>query len=164
MKGHRKRFASTKVILSHGRGYLPYAATHFAELGASLSKNRQAEDFMADIRSFYYDTALVTDSGLPSLLATIPLDHIVFGTDYPYASEKVCKIFTSNLDHSNDLTREDREAINGTRVSWYSFVAVFARVIATIMPVESKEYGHLLHEQTTGVAAKIPDFNRSVRM
>ena len=26
LKGHRKRFASTKVILSHGGGYLPFAA------------------------------------------------------------------------------------------------------------------------------------------
>ncbi len=117
MKGHRKRFASTKVILSHGGGFLPYAATRFAELGASLSNDRDAEDFMTDIRSFYYDTALVADSGLPSLLATIPGDHIVFGTDYPYASEKVCKIFTANLDKSEELEPHAREAINRNAAS-----------------------------------------------
>ncbi len=55
---------------------------------------------MNDIRSFYYDTALVATSGLPSLLSTIPSEHLVFGTDYPYASEKVCKVFTANLDKS----------------------------------------------------------------
>ena len=100
LKGHRKRFASTKVILSHGGGYLAFAATRFAELSASLSKDRDAEDFMTDIRSFDYDTALVAPNGLPSLLSVIPSEQIVFGTDYPYASEKVCKTFTANLDKS----------------------------------------------------------------
>ncbi|MBB6143807.1 aminocarboxymuconate-semialdehyde decarboxylase [Silvibacterium bohemicum] len=117
LKGHRKRFASTKVILSHGGGYLPFAATRFAELGASLSKDRNAEDFMTDIRSFYYDTALVSPSGLPSLLGTIPCEHIVFGTDYPYASEKVSKIFTANLDQSAEVDADSLEAINRNAAS-----------------------------------------------
>ncbi len=112
LKEHRKRFASTKVILSHGGGYLPFAATRFAELSASLSKDRDAEDFMTDIRSFYYDTALVAPSGLPSLLGVIPSEHIVFGTDYPYASEKVCKIFTANLDESRGLDIDVLQSIN----------------------------------------------------
>ena len=91
LKGHRRRFSSTKVILSHGSGYLPFAASRFCALGASLVKDRSPENFMADIHSFYYDTALLAPSGLPSLLAAIPLGQIVFGTDYPYASEKVSK-------------------------------------------------------------------------
>ena len=112
LKEHRKRFASTKVILSHGGGYLPFAATRFAELSASLSKDRDAEDFMTDIRSFYYDTALVAPSGLPSLLGMISSEHIVFGTDYPYASEKVSKIFTANLDESGGLEVDVLPSIN----------------------------------------------------
>lgn len=112
LKGHRKRFASTNVILSHGGGYLPFAATRFAELGSSLSKDRSPEDFMTDIQSFFFDTALVSPSGIPSLIGTIPLSQIVFGTDYPYASEKVSKTFDSNLDHSTLLTSEQVDRIN----------------------------------------------------
>ncbi len=112
LKGHRKRFASTKVILSHGGGYLPFAATRFAELGASLAKDRSPEDIMADIKSFYFDTALVAPSGIPSLIGTIPLDQIVFGTDYPYASEKVSKTFDANLDNSPLLAQDQVEIIN----------------------------------------------------
>ncbi len=41
---------------------------------------------------------LVAPSGLPSLLAFAKPGQIVFGTDYPYASEPVCKTFTRNLD------------------------------------------------------------------
>ena len=112
LKEHRKRFASTKVILSHGGGYLPFAATRFAELGASLAKDRSPEDIMADIQSFYFDTALVAPSGLPSLMGTVPVGQIVFGTDYPYASEKVSKTFNANLDHSTLLTPDQVGQIN----------------------------------------------------
>ncbi len=112
LKGHRKRFASTKVILSHGGGYLPFAATRFAELGASLAKDRSPEDIMTDIKSFYFDTALVAPSGIPSLIGTVPVGQIVFGTDYPYASEKVSKTFDSNLDHATILTPDQVGQIN----------------------------------------------------
>ena len=112
LKGHRKRFASTKVILSHGGGYLPFAATRFAELGASLAKDRSAEDIMTDIKSFYFDTALVAPSGIPSLIGTVPLEQIVFGTDYPYASEEVSKTVDANLDDSTLLSPDQVNRIN----------------------------------------------------
>ncbi len=112
LKGHRKRFASTSVILSHGGGFLPYVSSRFAELSASLANDRSAEQLKAEMQSFYFDTALVAPSGLPSLLAFAPLDHIVFGTDFPYASEKVSKTFTDNLDRASGLTAEQLETIN----------------------------------------------------
>ena len=111
-KGHRRRFPSTKVILSHGGGYLPFAATRFAELGASISNGRSSADFLADIRSFYFDTALVAPSGLPSLLGTVEIGHIVFGTDYPYASEAVSKLIDSHFDNSSALGAEKKKLIN----------------------------------------------------
>ncbi len=112
LKGHRHRFASTRLILSHGGGFLPYASTRIAELSASLTHDRSAEQLLTDLRSFYFDTALVAASGLPSLLSFVSTDHILFGTDYPYASEKVCKTFTANLDGTTELTAADLETIN----------------------------------------------------
>lgn len=113
LHGHLKRFASTKVILSHAGGYLPFAASRFAELGSSLSKGqRTPEDFMADIRKFYFDTALVGPSGIPSLVETIPFGQIVFGTDYPYAAEKVSKRITADLDQSTALNSGQVDQIN----------------------------------------------------
>ena len=41
-KGHRKRFASTKVILSHGGGYLPFAASRFVELASTMPQADQS--------------------------------------------------------------------------------------------------------------------------
>jgi aminocarboxymuconate-semialdehyde decarboxylase len=112
LNGHTVRFGGTKVILSHGGGFLPYAATRFAELSASLNSARSVEWATKALQSFYFDTALVAPSGLPSLLAFAPSEHVVFGTDFPYASEKVSKTFTTNLDRYRDLAPETLEAIN----------------------------------------------------
>lgn len=112
LNGHRKRFPSTKVILSHAGGYLPFVASRLAELTTTLSNGLTAEDVMAGITSFYFDTALTAPSGLPSLLAVVPNDHIVFGTDYPYASEKVSKSFDASLDNAKELGKDQIHGIN----------------------------------------------------
>jgi hypothetical protein len=67
---------------------------------------------MTDIKSFYFDTALVAPSGIPSLMGTVPLGQIVFGTDYPYASETVSKTFDANLDYSMLLAPDQVDMIN----------------------------------------------------
>jgi 6-methylsalicylate decarboxylase len=107
-----KKFSSTKIVLSHGGGFLPYAATRFAELMHSLSPNRSVDSLLTEMNSFYFDTALIAPSGMPSLLAFAAPEHILFGTDYPYASEKVCKTFTENLDSYAQLSTGDLAAIN----------------------------------------------------
>lgn len=110
--GHLHRYPNIRIILSHGGGFLPYAATRLAELRASLDPTRTAGQLLDDMRKFYFDTALVAPSGLPSLLAFTGVDHVVFGTDFPYASRKVCTIFTANLDGYSALSAEDLAAIN----------------------------------------------------
>ncbi len=96
--GHIERYPSVRIILAHGGGFLPYVSTRLAELRASLQPERSVDQLLASMKSFYFDTALVAPSGMPSLLAFTDAEHIVFGTDYPYASEKVSKTFTKKLD------------------------------------------------------------------
>ena len=110
--GHLQRYPSVRIILAHGGGFLPYAATRLAELRASLDPSRSAEQLIADMGRFYFDTALVASSGLPSLLAFAEVDHIVFGTDYPYASESVSTKFTANLDAYAKLSEQDHALID----------------------------------------------------
>ncbi len=106
------RFPSVKIVLSHGGGFLPYAATRFAELLHSLVPDRSADTLLAEMKSFYFDTALTAPSGLPSLLAFAKSGRIFFGTDYPYASEKVSKTFTKNLDAYEHFRADEFVAIN----------------------------------------------------
>ena len=110
--GHLDRYPSLRIILAHGGGFLPYVATRLAELRASLHPDRSADQLLASMKKFFFDTALVAPSGMPSLLAFTDVDHIVFGTDYPYASESVSKTFTSNLDHYTGLEPEELRIIN----------------------------------------------------
>ena len=110
--GHMTRFTRTKVILSHGGGFLPYAASRFAELTASLTPDRSAEALLDEMGRFYFDTALVAPSGLPSLLAFARPDHILYGTDHPYASTAVSKTFTRRLDDAEGLLPAKLSEIN----------------------------------------------------
>ena len=120
LNGHLRRFPSVRIILSHGGGFLPYAATRLAELGAFVNEQLSSDEIMTGVRSFFFDTALVAPSGIPSLVATVPLDHIVFGTDYPYASENVSKIFNANLEHRSGLNPEQLGSIDRAAVQLFT--------------------------------------------
>ena len=109
---HLRRYPAVRIILAHGGGFLPYAATRLAELRASLSPERSAEQLLADMRKFYFDTALVAPSGLPSLLSFTDASHVVFGTDFPYASRSVSTTFTANLDSYAAMSGEDHAVID----------------------------------------------------
>ena len=61
---------------------------------------------------FYFDTALMAPSGLPSLLAFARPGHILYGTDYPYASTAVPKTFTRRLDEAEGLHSAKLSEIN----------------------------------------------------
>jgi aminocarboxymuconate-semialdehyde decarboxylase len=64
------------------------------------------------MKSFYFDTALCAPSGFPSLLAFATPGHVVFGSDYPYASESVSKVFTRNMDQYNQFKTGELDQIN----------------------------------------------------
>lgn len=110
--GHMTRFPRVRIILSQGGGFLPYAASRFAELTASLNPDRSVASLLDEMGRFYFDTALVATSGLPSLLAFAKPGHILFGTDYPYASTPVSKTFTRGLDNAEGLPTEKLAEIN----------------------------------------------------
>ena len=105
-------FARTSIILSQGGGFLPWAASRFAEPTASLHPDRTSQSLLDEMGRFYFDTALVAPSGLPSLLAFAQQNHILYGTDYPYASAEVSKTFTRCLDQAQGELPETLSEIN----------------------------------------------------
>jgi 6-methylsalicylate decarboxylase len=103
------RFADLKVLLSHGGGYLPYAALRIARM--ALADQPQATA-LAQLRSFYFDTAVTAGPyALPALLSFAHATHVVFGSDWPYAATQQALAFTEGLD-SYSLTAAQRYAIN----------------------------------------------------
>ena len=102
-----------KIILSHAGGTLPYLATRAAVMLPDYGLSDQSsEDFMQDAKSLYYDLALSgNDYTLGLLTKFAKTEHILFGSDFPYAPTPTIRTHTSNLDLYN-LRGEERWKIN----------------------------------------------------
>jgi predicted TIM-barrel fold metal-dependent hydrolase len=115
------RYQKMRVILSHGGGFLPYAAYRFSTFAASgppgSEKSPTFEEdtaaALAKFRRFYVDTALASSpTSLPSLKAFMDPSHLLFGSDYAYGPGGVTEAFTSMLDESPLFTPAEHAAID----------------------------------------------------
>ncbi|KAJ3486396.1 hypothetical protein NLG97_g6623 [Lecanicillium saksenae] len=120
-----RKYSRCKIILSHGGGSLPYLAARPAMLLHDTGlTNMTSEYFLESARMFYYDTAL-TDPNLvlPFLLKFASADHILFGTDVPYAPDVTVKRLSRDLDEV-PLSRRDRDKIEfGTALKLFPRLA-----------------------------------------
>ena len=103
-----------KIILSHAGGTLPYLACRvsFMEIFPSSPNKKSAEEIYDEIKSFYFDLAMSCHPNtLRTLLGFIPEDHILFGSDYPYALEPGMLRMNDNWEEF-PLDQERRDMIN----------------------------------------------------
>jgi predicted TIM-barrel fold metal-dependent hydrolase len=98
--GAVRRFPNLRTILSHAGGFVPYAAYRMAPLTPAAGGHQTGpEEFLADLRTFYFDTALSSSpTCLPSLLAFADPERILFGSDWPYAGGDLSQQFSAQLD------------------------------------------------------------------
>lgn len=82
-------FPNCKIILSHGGGTLPYVATRVAHQTGDLGlKDKSADDFLREAESFYFNLALTGfDTPIKTLQDFAAPDHILYGSDFPFARE-----------------------------------------------------------------------------
>ncbi|KAK3934696.1 hypothetical protein QBC46DRAFT_399178 [Diplogelasinospora grovesii] len=114
-----KKYPNVKVILSHAGGSLPYLISRFltplrktAGVVSSWMAGTTHDEAAQAFRSFYYDVALSTSPQvLQTLLDLVPDDHIVYGSDFPYAPAPAYPAFLEDLE-SFDLTAEMRNKLN----------------------------------------------------
>ncbi len=107
--GVLQRHPDLRIILSHGGGFLPYAAYRMVA-AAQFTEGVTAETMLTDARKFWFDTALsATPSALPSLLAWADPVRITFGSDHPFAPSS--RSFNQVLD-TYDMSSDTRHAIN----------------------------------------------------
>ncbi|WP_103338474.1 amidohydrolase family protein [Amycolatopsis sp. CA-126428] len=104
-----RRYSRLRILLSHGGGFVPFAAARIASM---ISREADEADVLAQLRTFYFDTALTGPYALPSLLAFADLEHVTYGSDWPYEFRPdQSRRFTEGLD-AFDLTGEQRHAID----------------------------------------------------
>ncbi len=91
-RGAARRFPNVRMIWSHSGGTMPYLIERFDGADRSPAAKAQAPDgFRASIARFWYDIAQSSNPvATRALRSVVPMEHIVFGTDYP---------FRSSLDH-----------------------------------------------------------------
>jgi aminocarboxymuconate-semialdehyde decarboxylase len=82
-----QRHPGLRVCLAHGGGLLPYDVGRLshgyeaeAEVRAALTES--VED---SFRRFYYDTVTHSSAVLKFLIDSVGIEHVLLGTDYPYA-------------------------------------------------------------------------------
>ena len=107
--GGLERYPHLKIILSHGGGFLPYAAERVARICSPDGGN---EAGIARLQQFYFDVALSSSPyALPALLAFAKPTHITYGSDWPYAAKARGLHFADLLD-AYALSDEQRHAIH----------------------------------------------------
>jgi 6-methylsalicylate decarboxylase len=87
--GTLERCPNMRLQVAHLGGAAPFLAHRLASLAARepALAERAPAGALAYLRRLYYDTGLSNnDVALASTLAAIPLERIVFGTDWPYAA------------------------------------------------------------------------------
>jgi aminocarboxymuconate-semialdehyde decarboxylase len=116
---YTNRFSRTpnvKYIFSHAGGSIPYLAARFAiidEMGfiAGGEERGTAADMF---RRIYWDTALsASDPVLRMLRDVADIDHVLFGTDFPYLRRDLAVNATQRILQSPELNDLERRAILG---------------------------------------------------
>jgi 6-methylsalicylate decarboxylase len=111
-------FAATKdvkYVLSHAGGVVPYLARRFAVIDemAVLPDEDGTRGSAADtFRRLYWDTALSwSDTTLHTLRAVAGIDHVVYGSDYPYLRRDIAIRGRGELENSAELSEVERDAV-----------------------------------------------------
>lgn len=94
------RFRRIRFIFSHAGGAAPFLAGRLARLERRPDyKEKVAEGVKALFQTLYFDTALSADPHLLDMLLTLTtLEHVLFGSDYPYAPEDTMAATVKALD------------------------------------------------------------------
>ncbi|KAI1324743.1 amidohydrolase 2 [Xylariaceae sp. FL0255] len=113
------KYPDVKVILSHAGGALPYLISRIAtplrktpDIAARWKAGADHQDVMRSFKRFYYDIALSSSPQvLAALLAMVPHDHILYGSDFPYAPAPAYPAFLEDYE-SADISSGVRDKIN----------------------------------------------------
>ncbi|KAL3255841.1 hypothetical protein ABHI18_008022, partial [Aspergillus niger] len=109
-------FPDCKIILSHAGGTLPYLISRLTTVTKDPEMEykpyeRGPNEMVEDFKSFYFDLALSSSPAvLTLLLSLVPHDHIVYGSDFPYANNNKIAGFKEALDEY-PLDQELRDRI-----------------------------------------------------
>lgn len=97
--GTLDKYPDIRWILSHAGGFLPFIAWRLSLANAMPSLAiRAPQGVLHYLRSFYYDTALSPSPyAMAALKELVEPDHILFGSDFPFAPATVTGMETAAI-------------------------------------------------------------------
>jgi aminocarboxymuconate-semialdehyde decarboxylase len=114
--GIQERFPRLRILLSHGGGALSWILPRM-DFGWSLGlKGRMTQLPSKIARQFWYDTILYDPASLLFLANAVGIDHIVVGSDYPFAiRQKQPGAFASRALGNDDVLADNAFAFLGRK-------------------------------------------------
>jgi 6-methylsalicylate decarboxylase len=120
---YTNRFARTpnvKYIFSHAGGSIPYLAARFAiidEIGF-IPGGEQRGSAADMLRRMYWDTAASVSDPIFRMLRDVGrIDHVLYGTDFPYMRRDLAINSRQRMLDSSALNDEEKRAILGANAS-----------------------------------------------
>lgn len=114
LQGVTERYPNIRWILSHSGGFLPYIA-HRLTQADSTEQYAEAipKGVLHYVKQFYYDTALSPSRySQVALKALVSPQHILFGSDFPFAPAPVTKLQCNTLKSLDLWDPSTRYGIN----------------------------------------------------
>ena len=106
-RGAARRYPNVRIIWSHSGGTMPYLIERFDGADRSGASKTEAPDgFRAAASKFFYDVAQASNPvATAALRSVIPVNHIVFGTDYPFRTplEHVTALQANRVFNGSEL-------------------------------------------------------------
>ncbi len=96
------RFNNVKVVVPHCGAYLPLAVPRMKSLAPVMQANKMVGniDWEKNLASLYYDLAGAHSPEVIRTLLTITTpDHLLYGSDYPYAAPQVLTQSLQRMKH-----------------------------------------------------------------
>ena len=122
LSGTSMKYPNMKVIWSHAGGTMPYLQWRFMRESRNMQRNQAnlPVTFEDEARKMYYDTAQAAIAApMAAITKMIPMNHLLFGSDYPYLTVKEnvdglanCGVFTP--DQLTAIGRANTVALLGS--------------------------------------------------
>jgi predicted TIM-barrel fold metal-dependent hydrolase len=129
LSGATSRFRRLRIILAHAGGLVPFLAHRFVQtISSGVDPSADPNALLAGLQRFYLDTALASSpTSLPSVLAFTGSDHLLYGSDLPFASDRMSQWFTEQLDIYRGISEED-----AAQIAHRTAREVFPRLAGTV--------------------------------
>ena len=115
------RTPNVTYIFSHAGGTIPYLATRFGvvdQMGVIPDQTHHRGNAEDTFRRLYWDTALSWhDPVLEMLRSVVGIDHVVYGSDFPYFRRDLAVAGRRELASTQALSAADRDKVFGGTAS-----------------------------------------------